>query len=83
MAARPISTGYISFGLVNIPVKLYTTGESSASISFNMLHRKCKSRLKQQYVCPTDGEIVPRDDMVKGYEFAKDQYVVFNAEELK
>jgi len=83
MAARPISTGYISFGLVNIPVKLYTTGESSASISFNMLHRKCKTRLKQQYICPTDGEIVPRDDMVKGYEFAKDQYVLFTTEELK
>src|SRR4051812_9782260 len=83
MAARPISTGYISFGLVNIPVKLYTTGESSASISFNMLHRKCKTRLKQQYICPTDNEVVPRDDMVKGYEFAKDQYVLFTAEELK
>jgi DNA end-binding protein Ku len=83
MAARPISTGYISFGLVNIPVRLYSTGEPSASISFNMLHRKCKTRLKQQYVCPTDGEIVPRDDMVKGYEFAKDQYVLFTAEELK
>jgi DNA end-binding protein Ku len=83
MAARPISTGYISFGLVNIPVKLYTTGESSTSISFNMLHRKCKTRLKQQYICPTDNEVVPRDDMVKGYEFAKDQYVLFTAEELK
>ncbi len=82
MAARPISTGYISFGLVNIPVKLYTTGESSASISFNMLHRKCKTRLKQQYICPTDNEVVPRDDMVKGYEFAKDRYVVMDDEEL-
>lgn len=83
MAARPISTGYISFGLVNIPVKLYSTGEPSGSISFNMLHRKCKTRLKQQYICPTDNEVVPRDDMVKGYEFAKDQYVLFTAEELK
>jgi len=83
MAARPISTGYISFGLVNIPVKLYSTGEPSASISFNMLHRKCKTRLKQQYICPADGEVVPRDEMVKGYEFAKDQYVLFTAEELK
>jgi DNA end-binding protein Ku len=83
MAARPISTGYISFGLVNIPVKLYSTGEPSSAISFNMLHRKCKTRLKQQYICPTDNEVVPRDDMVKGYEFAKDQYVLFTAEELK
>jgi DNA end-binding protein Ku len=84
MAARPISTGYISFGLVNIPVKLFSTGEPSGTISFNMLHKKCKTRVKQQYVCPTDNnEVVPRDDIIKGYEFAKDQYVVFTAEELK
>jgi DNA end-binding protein Ku len=48
-----------------------------------MLHKKCNSRLKQQYICPTDNEVVPRDDMVKGYEFAKDRYVVFSEEELK
>lgn len=83
MAARPISTGYISFGLVNIPVKLFSTGEPSGTISFNMLHRKCKTRVKQQYTCPTDNEVVSRDDIIKGYEFAKDQYVIFTAEELK
>jgi len=84
MAARPIASGTVSFGLVSIPVKLYSAGESKAAISFNLLHAKCKSRLKQQYICATDnGEIVPRDQMVKGYEFAKDQYVVFTEEELK
>jgi DNA end-binding protein Ku len=83
MAARPISTGYISFGLVNIPVKLFSTGEPSGTISFNMLHKKCKTRVKQQYTCPTDNEVVSRDDIIKGYEFAKDQYVVFSPEELK
>jgi DNA end-binding protein Ku len=48
-----------------------------------MLHKKCNSRLKQQYICPKDNEIVTRDDTVKGYEFAKDQYVVLSADELK
>src|SRR5712692_2642373 len=83
MAARPIASGTVSFGLVSIPVKLYSAGESKSAVSFNLLHAKCKSRLKQQYVCPTDNEIVPRDQMVKGYEFAKDQYVAFTEEELK
>jgi DNA end-binding protein Ku len=83
MAARPIASGTVSFGLVSIPVKLYSAGESKSAVSFNLLHAKCKSRLKQQYVCPTDSEIVPRDQMVKGYEFAKDQYVAFSEDELK
>jgi DNA end-binding protein Ku len=83
MPARAISTQTISFGLVSIPVKLFSANESAAGVSFNLLHAKCRSRLKQQYVCPKDEEIVPRDQMVKGYEFAKDQYVVFSEEELK
>jgi DNA end-binding protein Ku len=73
----------ISFGLVTIPVKLYSTGESAAGIQFNMLHKKCRSRLKQQYVCPIDHEVVGREDIVKGYEYARDQYVLFTEEELK
>lgn len=81
--ARAISTGTISFGLVSIPVKLYSATQPSAGISFNLLHAKCGSRVKQQYVCPVDNEIVPRDAMVKGYEFAKDQYVTFTPDELK
>src|SRR5215218_3870008 len=83
MSARPFASGMISFGLVTIPVKLYSTGESAAGIQFNMLHKKCRSRLKQQYICPVDEEVVGRDEMVKGYEYAKGQYVLFTEEELK
>ncbi|HVV52458.1 MAG TPA: Ku protein [Polyangia bacterium] len=81
--ARPIAGATISFGLVSIPVRLYPATQSKAGVSFNLLHAKCGSRLKQQYVCPRDGEQVSRDEMVKGYEFAKDQYVTFTPEELK
>src|SRR4029453_5609704 len=70
------------FGLVSIPIKLYSTGESAAGISFNWLHGKCGSRVKQQYYCATDDEVVERKDLVKGYEFAKDRYVVMDDEEL-
>jgi DNA end-binding protein Ku len=83
MPARSIGTGILSFGMVSIPIRLYAAGESASAVSFNLLHAKCKTRLKQQYVCPRDEEIVPRDQMVKGYEFSKDQYVTFTAEELK
>jgi DNA end-binding protein Ku len=83
MAARSIGTATISFGLVSVPVNLYSSAESKSSVSFNMLHKKCGSRLKQQYTCPKDNEVVGREDTSKGYEFAKDQYVVFTPEELK
>ena len=84
MAARSIATATISFGLVSVPVNIYSSAESKASVSFNMLHKKCNGRLKQQYICPKDNnEVVTRDDTVKGYEFAKDQYVILTAEELK
>jgi DNA end-binding protein Ku len=84
MAARPLVSGTLSFGMVSIPIKLFSAAESQAAISFNLLHARCKGRLKQQYICPKDdNEIVPRDQMVKGYEFAKDQYVTFTDEELK
>jgi DNA end-binding protein Ku len=73
----------VSFGLVTIPVKLYSTGETAVGIQLNMLHRKCGSRLKQQYVCPVDDVVVGRDEMVKGYEYAKGQYVLFNEDEIK
>ncbi|HEX3695058.1 MAG TPA: Ku protein [Polyangia bacterium] len=81
--ARAIAGGTISFGLVSIPVKLYSATQASAGISFHLLHAKDNTRLKQQYICPRDNEIVPRDEMIKGYEFAKDQYVTFSGEELK
>lgn len=82
MAARAIGSGTISFGLVSIPFKLYTAA-SPANVSFNMLHKKCGSRLKQQLLCPVDNVVVERSDTVKGFEFAKDQYVQFSEEELK
>jgi DNA end-binding protein Ku len=82
MAARAISSATISFGLVSIPVKLFATSESGASISFNMLHR-CGTRLKQQYYCPKDEQVVPRDEIVKGYEFSRGRYVIFSNEEIK
>jgi DNA end-binding protein Ku len=84
MSARAIGTANISFGLVSIPVKLFSAADSSAGISFNMLHGKCGSRVRQQYICPKeDNIVVPRDEIRKGYEFAKDQYVLFTTEELK
>src|SRR5262245_20260787 len=82
-APRSIGSLTISFGLVAIPVKLFTATQSTGQISFNLLHKECGSRLRQQYVCLKDGEIVERDDIVKGYEFAKDQYVAFTPEEIK
>ena len=84
MSVRAIGTANISFGLVSIPVKLFSAADSSAGISFNMLHGKCGSRVRQQYICPKeDNIVVPRDEIRKGYEFAKDQYVLFTSEELK
>jgi len=83
MSARAISSATVSFGLVSIPIKVYSSGESQSGVHFNLLHRKCGSRLKQQYVCPQDGEVVERSEMAKGYEFAKGQYVLFSDEELK
>jgi DNA end-binding protein Ku len=84
MPARSIATATISFGLVSVPVSIFSSSESKASVSFNMLHKKCGTRLKQQYICPKDNnEVVTRDQTVKGYEFAKEQYVVLTPEELK
>jgi DNA end-binding protein Ku len=82
MAPHSLGSGTISFGLVSIPVKLYTAA-SSGGVSFNLLHAKCGSRIKQQTFCPVDNEVVERSALVKGYEFQKDQYVRFTDEELK
>jgi DNA end-binding protein Ku len=81
MAARSIGSGTICFGLVSIPFKTYTAA-SASRVSFNLLH-KGGGRLKQQYVTASDGEVVPREDMRKGYEFQKDRFVMFSDEELK
>ncbi|MFO0615440.1 MAG: Ku protein [Polyangiaceae bacterium] len=82
MAARASGSGTISFGLVSIPFKVYTA-TSPQSVSFNQLHKKCGSRIKQQLICPLDNEVVQRTDIVKGYEYQKDKYVQFTEEELK
>jgi DNA end-binding protein Ku len=83
MAARSIGSLTLSFGLVAIPVKLFSATQAANAISFNMLHKDCGSRLRQQYVCIKHGTVVERDETVKGYEFAKDQYVQFTPEEIK
>jgi DNA end-binding protein Ku len=83
MAARSIGSATISFGLVSVPVNLFSSSESSASVSFNMLHTSCGSRLKQQYICSKEGTVVEKDEIGKGYEFSKGQYVRFSADEIK
>src|SRR6188768_4325928 len=82
MAARSIASLSLSFGLVSIPVKLYSATESAGTVKFNLL-AKDGSRLKQQYVSEKDQSVVARSEMVKGYEFEKDRFVLFNPEELK
>jgi DNA end-binding protein Ku len=80
---RAIASGQIAFGLVSIPVKLFSAAESSEKISFNMLHRDCGTRVQQQLFCPKDERTVERAETAKGYEFSKGQYVLFSEDELK
>jgi len=82
MPPHSIGSGTLSFGLVSIPVKMFTAA-SSAGISFNQLHEKCGSRIKQQLLCPVCNEVVERGSLVKGYEFTKDQYVRLTEAEIK
>lgn len=82
MAARAIGSGTIAFGMVAIPVKLYTAASDADSIRFNQLHAECKSRVKQRLHCPTCDVAVERNELVKGYEFAKGKFVTFTKEEL-
>ena len=82
MPARATSSGTLSFGLVSIPFKIFTAA-SAEGVKFHQLHEKCGNRIKYQVYCPTDDEVVDRADLVKGYEYAKGQYVRFEADELK
>jgi DNA end-binding protein Ku len=82
MPPHSIGSGTLSFGLVSIPVKMFSAA-SSGGVSFNLLHEKCGGRIKQQQICPACNEVLERSSLVKGYEFAKDQYVRFTDEELK
>src|SRR5580765_6815162 len=80
----PSSTwsGHLTFGLISMPVRLFS-GARSSGISFNMLHRTDKSRLKQQYVCQAENVVVDRNEIVKGYEFRKDEYIIIEPDEIK
>jgi len=82
MPAHSIGSGTISFGLVSIPIRMFTAA-SSGGVSFNQLHQKCGGRIRQQQICPACNEVVERSALVKGYEFSKDQYVQFTEDELK
>ncbi len=82
MAPRAISSGTISFGLVSVPVKLFS-GTQSKTLSFNMLHEADKARVKQQLVCSACGEVVERSATVRGFEYSKGQYVVLTQDEIK
>ena len=83
MSARPIATGTVSFGLVAIPIKMYSTAESSQAVRFNMIHAKCGTRVKYKYYCPTDEELVEREELTKGFQYTKGKYVLFSPEELQ
>ncbi|MXX75585.1 MAG: Ku protein [Holophagales bacterium] len=83
MPARSVGTGTVSFGLVSIPVRLYSTSETSGGVRFNMLDPSDNTRVKQQLVNPRTGVVVERKETIKGYEFGKGQYVTFSDEEIK
>ncbi|SRR5579871_614537 len=80
--AASVWSGYVTFGLISIPVKLFSAARSE-SIGFNQLHRECLSRLKQQMICPVHDRPVTRDEIVKGYEYEKDRYITVEADEIK
>ena len=83
MSARSMASSTIMFGLVAVPVRLFPATRESAGLSFHLLHAKDGVRLRQQLVCPKDGEVVPRSDVLKGYEHAKGEYATFTEKELK
>jgi len=80
--ASSVWSGYLTFGLISMPVRLFS-GARSSGISFNMLHRDDLQRVKQQYYCPAENRVVDRSEIVKGYEYRKDEYVVIDPEEIK
>src|ERR1700739_751540 len=80
--AASVWSGYLTFGLISMPVRLFS-GARSNGVSFNMLHRPDQQRVKQQYICPAENKVVERSEIVKGYEFRKDEYIVIEPEEIK
>ena len=83
MAARPTWKGYLKISLVNIPVRVFPATDAAATISFNQLHKECRTRIQQKRWCPTCEAEVPNTDLVKGYEFAKGQFVVLTPEDFE
>lgn len=83
MSARPIASATISFGLVSVPVKLFSTADNSQKVAFNWINPSSNARVRQRFWDPKEERIVERDELVKGYEFARDQFVLFTPEELK
>jgi len=82
MAARATWKGYLKISLVNIPVRVFPATDAAATISFNQLHRECRTRIQQKRWCPTCNTEVALTDVVKGYEFEKGKYVVIDEEDL-
>ena len=80
--AASVWSGYLTFGLISMPVRLFS-GARSSGISFNQLHRTDHHRVKQQLICPLDNQVLERSDIVKGYEYRKDEYVIIDPEEIK
>ena len=83
MNARPISSATVSFGLVSVPVKLYSTADNSQKVTFNWINPSSGSRVKQRYWDAKEERLVEREELVKGYEFSREQYVLFTPDELK
>lgn len=79
--ATSVWKGHLTFGLISIPVRLFAAARGER-VSFNQLHKVCNSRLKQPLMCPTCNRTVERSEIIKGYEYEKDQYVLFTEEEL-
>src|SRR5438874_7678994 len=80
--AASVWSGYLTFGLISMPVRLFS-GARASHVSFHMLHREDHARVKQQMVCSEDGKVISRDEIVKGYEFRKGEYVVIEPDEIK
>src|SRR2546423_3815077 len=80
--AASVWSGYLTFGLISMPVRLFS-GARSSGISFHMLHRDDLTRIKQQLYCPSDNRVVERSEIVKGYEYRKDEYIVIEPDEIK
>src|SRR3954447_2287532 len=80
--ASSVWTGYLTFGLISMPVRLFS-GARGSRVSFHMLHRPDHVRVKQQLICPADEQVIDRSEIVKGYEYRKDEYVIIEPEEIK